>query len=98
MATASVAAEAESDHSKRARVGRRSRAAAWRSAWSAERALPSQKPPDSVPPEESPVEDARPDARIIAVNGCSQPRIGDQRTPLPLAARNPVVRCCGSKT
>ena len=98
MPTASVAAEADSDHSKRARVGSCSSAAAWSSAWSAERALPSQKPPDSTPPEESPVDDARPDARIIAVSGSSQPRIGDQRTPLPPTAGSPAVRCCGSKT
>ena len=60
MPTASVAAEADSDHSKRARVGRCSSAAACSRAWRAERALPSQKPPDSVPPEVSPVEAARP--------------------------------------
>ena len=70
-----------SDHSKSVRVDSRSSAAAWRSAWSAERVLPSQKPPDSTPPDDSPVEAASPAARIIAVRGSSQPRTGDQRTP-----------------
>jgi hypothetical protein len=37
---------------------------------------------------------ARPLARIIAVSGSSQPRMGDQRSP----AGMPSARCCGSNT
>ena len=97
MPTASVAADADSDHSNSARVGSCSSAAAWSRAWSAARALPSQKPPDSMPPDDSPVDEARPVARIIAVSGCSQPRMGDQRTPALRTSLMPAVRRWGRR-
>src|SRR5699024_2946922 len=71
-----------------------SRAAAWRRVWRAERVLPSQNPPDSTPPAERPVAEARPVARIIAVSGSSQPRTGDHLIP----AGMPSARRCGSNT
>src|SRR5699024_7744228 len=94
MATASAAAVGSSVHRNSSAGGRWSRAAACRSDWRAVRVLPSQKPPDSTPPADRPVVAARPVARIIAVNGFSHPRTGDQRSP----AGMPSARCWGSKT
>src|SRR5690606_24634775 len=86
-------AEGERVQLNSSRGERSSRAAAWSSACRAVRVLPSQNPPDSTPPVDRPVADARPVARIIAVSGSWQPRTGDQRRP----AGRPSASCCGSK-
>ncbi|MPM52996.1 hypothetical protein SDC9_99760 [bioreactor metagenome] len=94
IATASDAALGSRVQRNSSAGGRPSSAAACSRLWSAVRVLPSQNPPDSTPPADSPVAAARPLARIIAVSGSSQPRMGDQRSP----AGMPSARCCGSNT
>lgn len=94
IATASAADDGERVQPNSSRGVRLSSAAAWSRAWSAVRVLPSQNPPDSTPPVDRPVAEARPVARIIAVSGSSHPRTGDQRNP----DGRPSARRCGSNT
>ena len=94
IATASAAAVGSSVHRNNSDGGRWSIAAACSRACNAERVLPSQNPPPSTPPEDRPVAEARPVARIIAVKGSSHPRMGDHLSP----AGRPSARCWGSNT
>src|SRR3546814_3027555 len=67
IATASLADDGDRVQANSSAGVRWSSAAAWSRDCRAVRVLPSQKPPDSTPPADSPVAEARPVARIIAV-------------------------------